>query len=71
MKIKDLRTKNSAELLAMLSDLKKESFNLRFQRASGSMPKTSRIREVKRAIARVSTLQNEMKLKLELEVKNA
>jgi large subunit ribosomal protein L29 len=50
------RDKSSDELNAELLKLKKEQFNLRFQRASGQLEKTSRVREVRRDIARVQTI---------------
>ena len=49
------RDKTSDELVDQLSKLKKERFNLRFQRASGQLEKTHRVREVRRDIARVLT----------------
>lgn len=50
------RDKSSDELTDELVKLKKEQFNLRFQRASGQLEKTSRVREVRRDIARVQTV---------------
>jgi large subunit ribosomal protein L29 len=55
----DLRTKSPDELSAMLLDLRKEQFNLRFQRATGQMEGTGRIRLVRRDIARIKTIQAE------------
>ena len=52
----ELRSKPVDELKTTLSDLKKEQFNLRFQRASGQLEKTSRVREVRRDIARIKTI---------------
>jgi large subunit ribosomal protein L29 len=49
----DLRVKTVDELKAQLTDLRKESFNLRFQKASGQLDNTSRMRKVKRDIARI------------------
>ncbi len=59
MKIEDLRTKNDDELKTQLMDLKKEQFNLRFQRASGQLENTARIRAVRRDVARIKTLLNQ------------
>ncbi len=59
MKIVDLRDKSVDELNDQLVKLKKEQFNLRFQKATGQLEKTSRVREVRRDIARVQTLLNE------------
>jgi large subunit ribosomal protein L29 len=56
MKAEDLRTKSSDELTDALASLKKEQFNLRFQRATGQLEKTARIREVRRDIARIKTI---------------
>jgi len=58
MKISELRGKTNDQLATLLLDLKKEAFNLRFQKVSGELEKTSRVREVKRTIARVKTLLN-------------
>ena len=51
------------QLDEQLVKLKKEQFNLRFQRASGQLEKTSRIGEVRRDIARVKTVLREKTLK--------
>jgi large subunit ribosomal protein L29 len=56
MKAEDLRTKSPDELTDALTGLKKEQFNLRFQRATGQLEKTARIREVRRDIARIKTI---------------
>ena len=56
MKADDLRTKSPDELTDALASLKKEQFNLRFQRATGQLEKTARIREVRRDIARIKTI---------------
>ena len=55
-KAEDLRAKSTDELTEQLLSLKKEQFNLRFQRATGQLEKTARIREVRRDIARVKTI---------------
>ena len=59
MKAIDLRTKSDDELKAQLLDLRKEQFNLRFQKASGQLENTARVRQVRRDIARVKTLMDE------------
>jgi large subunit ribosomal protein L29 len=59
MKAADLRTKTDDELGTMLAQLKKEQFNLRFQKATGQLEKTDRVRAVRRDIARVKTLMAE------------
>jgi large subunit ribosomal protein L29 len=56
MKAEDLRAKSIDELTDQLGALKKEQFNLRFQKATGQLEKTARIREVRRDIARVKTI---------------
>ncbi len=61
MKISELRGKSEDELHTLLAEHKKEAFNLRFQRISGELENTSRIRAVRRTIAQVRTLLNEMK----------
>ncbi|TCH96054.1 50S ribosomal protein L29 [Roseococcus sp. SYP-B2431] len=55
-KIVDIRTKSEDELGGMLIDLRKEQFNLRFQRATGQLEATGRIQLVRRDIARVKTV---------------
>jgi large subunit ribosomal protein L29 len=57
--IHDLRTRTDDELSTRLADLKREQFNLRFQAATNQLEKPSRVREVRRTIARIRTLQAE------------
>ena len=57
--IKAVREKDAGALKDELSSLKKEQFNLRFQKATGQLEKSSRIREVRRAIARTKTVLRE------------
>jgi large subunit ribosomal protein L29 len=57
--IKTVREKDESRLKEDLVSLKKEQFNLRFQQATGQLEKSSRIREVRRAIARVQTVLRE------------
>lgn len=71
MKISELRAKTLDQLGTILLDLKKESFNLRFQKVSGELEKTSRVREVRRSIARVNTLINGLAVKNLKEGSNA
>jgi large subunit ribosomal protein L29 len=56
MKASDLRGMDAAKLKEELSSLKKEQFNLRFQRATGQLEKTSRIGQVRKDIARILTV---------------
>ena len=58
-KIGDVRAKSADELNTMLLDLRKEQFNLRFQRATGQLEALSRIKQVRRDIARVKTIIGE------------
>jgi large subunit ribosomal protein L29 len=58
-KASDVRAKTPDELSTLLVDLRKEQFNLRFQRATGQSEGTARIREARREIARVKTIQAE------------
>ena len=58
MKIKDIRDKSTEELEGELEKLKKESFNLRLQKAGGQLENTARVRFVRRTIARILTVLN-------------
>ncbi|NMW31772.1 50S ribosomal protein L29 [Altererythrobacter sp. RZ02] len=58
-KIEDLRTKTDDQLDTDLTDLKKEQFNLRFQAATNQLERPARIKEVRRSIAQIKTLQSE------------
>jgi large subunit ribosomal protein L29 len=60
-KISDVRAKTPDELSVMLLDLRKEQFNLRFQRATGQTEGVGRVRKVRRDIARVKTIMAERK----------
>ena len=59
MKAEDVRAKSDDELKEQLLDLRKEAFNLRFQRASGQLENTARVRHVRRDIGRIKTILNE------------
>ncbi|MGA2087415.1 MAG: 50S ribosomal protein L29 [Stellaceae bacterium] len=59
MKAADVRAKTDDELKTELETLGKEAFNLRFQRASGQLENTSRVRQVRRDIARIRTILGE------------
>lgn len=56
MKAGDLKTKTEDELKESLVDLRKEKFNLRFQRTSGQLENTARVQQVRRSIARIKTI---------------
>ena len=57
--VADLKTKTDDELSTELNNLKREQFNLRFQAATNQLEKPSRVREVRRSIAQIKTLQTE------------
>ncbi len=59
MNISDVRAKTADELKDQLETLKKEQFNLRFQRATQQLENTARVRQVRRDIARVQTALRE------------
>ena len=59
VKTEDLRAKSDDQLVQQLTELKKEQFNLRFQAATNQLERPARIKEVRREIARIQTLQGE------------
>ena len=59
MKAEDVRAKSDDELAEQLLGLKKEAFNLRFQKATGQLENTARVRNVRRDIARIKTIMRE------------
>ena len=59
MKVEEIRKKTNEQLKTELSNLYKESFNLRFQKSSGQLENTSRIFKVRKLIARIKTIMNE------------
>lgn len=59
MDAKELKSKTPDELRDQLLALKKEAFNLRFQRATGQLENTARVRTVRRDVARVQTILNQ------------
>ncbi len=59
MKATDVKVMTADELQDKLVALKKEQFNLRFQKATGQLENTARVREVRRDIARVKTIMRE------------
>ena len=58
-KIDDLKVATDDQLQQQLGELKREQFNLRFQAATNQLEKPSRVREVRRTIARIKTLQGQ------------
>ncbi|MHA1539915.1 MAG: 50S ribosomal protein L29 [Alphaproteobacteria bacterium] len=71
MKAAELRLKSQEELNEQVLELKKEALNLRFQQAGGQLENMSRIREVRRGIAKIKTVLNEKEQKEKLEVTSA
>lgn len=63
MKTTEIREFSAAELDTKLADLKEELFNLRFQMATGQCENPMKIRDVKKSIARIKTIQRERELK--------
>ena len=61
MKSEQVRQKTDDELTEQLQDLQKEAFNLRFQKASGQLENTARVREIRRDVAKVKTIIKERK----------
>ena len=63
MKVNEIRNLSTAELTEKVAGLKEELFNLRFQLATGQLENPMRIRDVKKTIARIKTVQREEELK--------
>lgn len=59
MKVSELRDRSADQLAEELTKLKKEAFNLRFQKATGQLENTARVRFIRRSIARVATVLTE------------
>ncbi len=59
MKTKDLKVQTDDQIATALGEMKREQFNLRFQAATGQLEKPSRVREVRRTIAKIKTLQGQ------------
>ena len=57
-RIDDMKAKSDDQLSESLGELKREQFNLRFQAATNQLEKPSRVKEVRRDIARIKTLQS-------------
>ncbi len=60
MNASELRQKTKEELNSMLLDLSREQFNLRMQKATGQLSKPDQVKKVRRDIARIHTILNEM-----------
>ena len=63
MNVKEIRDKKDDELLKTLEEYKTELFNLRFERATGSIENPMRIREIRKSIARIKTVLKEREAK--------
>ena len=63
MKTADIRAMSADQMDDAVANLKKERFNLRFQRATGQLENTSRLREARRDIARIKTIAAEQRAK--------
>ena len=63
VKSKDLRLKTEKELMEQMNALKKEQFNMRFQKATGQLTHTDRQRQVKREIAKIQTIMTGLRRK--------
>ena len=59
MKLEDFKNKSVDQLQSSLMEFKKEAFNLRFQKANGQLDNTSRVRIVRRSVARIMTLMKQ------------
>jgi len=59
MKTEDIKVMSDDQLADELGKLKKEQFNLRFQKATGQLNNTSRVRDVRRTIAKIKTVQSQ------------
>ena len=59
MKANDIRVMTKDQVVDEILKLKKEQFNLRFQRATGQVENTARIRQIRRDIARLKTVQSQ------------
>ena len=67
----EIRGKSAEELATMVVDSKKEQFNIRFQQMAGEQVATHRPRVLKKTIARIKTIQNEMKRNIKTGGANA
>ena len=62
MKVKEIRELSTEDIQAKIKENKEELFNLRFQQATGSLEKPSRIRELRHDVARMNTVLREREL---------
>jgi len=59
MKVKEIKELTMEELDQQLQDIKKEQFNLRLQQVSGQLENPARVKELRRTVARIKTIQNQ------------
>lgn len=59
MKVKDIKEMTMEELDQQLQDIKKEQFNLQLQQVSGQLENPARVKELRRLVARIKTIQNQ------------
>ncbi len=62
IKINEIREKSDLDLIAQLAELKKELFNLRFQKKTGSLTNSSRFSKVRKTVAKIKTVMSERRL---------
>ena len=62
MKVKELKEMTAEELDQQLAEIKKEQFNLKLQHVSGQLENPARIKELRRSVACIKTIQNENKV---------
>ena len=62
MKVNEIRNLTTEEIIAKIKETKEELFNLRFQQATGSLEKPSRINELRKLVARMKTILREREL---------
>jgi len=62
MNAEDLKAKSIDELVKLIIDLRKEQFNIRFQKAQGALENTSQVRKNRRTIARAKTILNQKRM---------
>lgn len=67
MKVNEIRNLTTEEINKKIEESKEELFNLRFQQASGNLEKPSRIRELRKTVARLKTILNEREMNKEEE----
>lgn len=63
MKVNEIRDLTTEEIIKKITDAKEELFNLRFQQATGNLEKPSRLRELRKQVARMKTIIRERELK--------